>query len=141
MATVWWEEPIALPADTAWAALREVGRAHELFAPVLVAGSLDGDVRTVTFANGMTVRERIVTLDEPRRRLCYTVLGDTFEHHSASMQLVPVDAHHCRFVWISDVLPDEAAEMVGPLVEQGARALRANLETPTSPLASPRPTV
>ena len=137
MATIWWEEPIALPADTAWAALREVGRAHELFAPVLTAAALDGEVRTVTFANGMTVRERIVARDEQRRRLCYAVLDDMFEHHSASMQLVPVDANHCRFVWISDFLPDERAQMVRPLVEQGAHALRANLENVTSPLASP----
>ena len=137
MATIWWEEPIALPADAAWAALREVGRAHELFAPVLTAAALDGEVRTVTFANGMTVRERIVARDEQRRRLCYAVLDDVFEHHSASMQLVPVDGSHCRFVWISDFLPDDRADMVGPLVEQGAHALRANLEAATTPLASP----
>lgn len=138
MASIWWEEPIAVPADTAWFALRQPGRAHELFAPVLTACTLDGDVRTVTFADGMTVRERIVALDEPRRRLAYTVLGDMFEHHAASMQLVPVDARNCRFVWITDVLPHESTAMVAPLVEAGARALKANLENPASGLAAPQ---
>ena len=137
MASIWWEEPIAVAADTAWAALRRVGKPHELFAPVLTAAALDGDVRTVTFANGMTVRERIVALDEPHRRLCYAALDAMFEHHSASMQIVPTGEDTCRFVWISDFLPDDRADMVGPLVEQGARALRANLEAATSPLASP----
>ena len=46
---------------------------------------------TVTFANGMVVRERIVDIDQQRRRLCYAVLGDMFEHHSASMQILPVN--------------------------------------------------
>ena len=135
MASIWWEEPIAVPADSAWAALRQVGRAHELFAPVLTACALDGEVRTVTFADGMTVRERIVALDEPRRRLCYTVL-EMFEHHSASMQIVPVDARSCRFIWITDVLPHDSTGMVAPLVEAGARAFRANLENRTTGLAT-----
>jgi hypothetical protein len=38
MASIWWEEPIAAPAERAWAALRLVGMAHNLFAPVLGTG-------------------------------------------------------------------------------------------------------
>lgn len=128
MATIWWEQPVAASADRAWAALRRVEKAHELFAPVLSDGSMQGDVRTVTFANGLVVRERIVTIDEPRRRVAYTVLGDTFEHHLASMQILPVDEGNCRFLWISDFLPDNRAETVRPLVEQGARAFASNVE-------------
>jgi hypothetical protein len=127
MASIWWEQPVAAPADRAWAALRRVDLAHRLFAPVLTGCEMEGPVRTVTFADGLVVSERIIDLDEQRRRLSYTVLGPTFDHHAASMQIVPVDAANCRFVWISDFLPDERAVMVRPLVEQGARALAANI--------------
>ena len=129
MASIWWEEPIAAPAEHAWAALRLVDMAHLLFSPVLVNGAMDGNVRTVTFANGLVAHERIVAVDDAHRRIAYSVLGDRFDHHAASMQIVPVDQTSCRFVWISDFLPDERAQLVQPLVEQGSRALAKNIET------------
>ncbi|MDF2812992.1 MAG: hypothetical protein K0S56_4023, partial [Microvirga sp.] len=51
--------------------------------------------------------------------------------HSASMQILPVDDARCCFVWISDFLPDERAESVRPLVEQGSRAFAKNIEDGT----------
>ena len=128
MSSIWWEEMIAVPAEIGWASLRRVDRAHELFSPVLVDGRISGDIRTVTFANGLVVRERIVDVDEARQRICYTVLDGVFEHHSASMQIVPIDAKTCRFVWITDFLPAEKGDMVKPLVEQGSKALARNIE-------------
>jgi len=122
------EEIVRVSAEKAWAALGNVGMPHRLFAGVLVDSSIDGDVRTVTFANGMMVRERIVDIDEERMRLAYAVIDDMFEHHSASMEIVPDGPARCRFVWISDFLPNERKEMVAPLVEQGSRALVRNLE-------------
>jgi Polyketide cyclase / dehydrase and lipid transport len=133
MATIWWEEPVAVSADKAWAALRRVDRAHELFAPILVGGIIEDGIRTVTFANGLVARERIVTVDESRQRVVYSVLGDTFEHHSASMQILPVDEANCRFLWISDFLPDERVGTVQPLVQQGALALVRNIEGDNAP--------
>lgn len=122
------EALISAPAAKAWALLREVAKAHELFSPVLTASSMEGDLRTVTFANGMVVQERIIAVDDDQRRICYAVQGDMFEHHSAAMEILPVDDRHCRFVWISDVLPDDRAEMIRPLIENGTRALVANIE-------------
>jgi len=133
MGTIWWEEGLEVPAEAAWAWLRRVHLAHELFAPVLVDGRIDGEIRTVTFADGLVVRERIVDLDEARRRVAYTVLDGLFEHHAASMQIVPVDARSCRFLWITDFLPTDRAAMVRPLVEQGSRALARNIASRARP--------
>ena len=129
MASIWWEEPVMAPADRAWAALRRVDLAHRLFAPVLADGTIEGDIRTVTFANGLVVCERIIDINEARRRLAYSVLSDLFEHHSASMQILPVDGASCRFLWVSDFLPHDRTETVRPLVEQGSRALARNIES------------
>ena len=52
--------------------------------------------------------------------------GELFEHHSAYMEIVPDGASRCRFVCVSDFLPNERMELVEPLVEQGARADRAD---------------
>jgi hypothetical protein len=56
------------------------------------------------------------------------VVEGGFSHHSASMQIVPDGEGRCRFVWISDFLPNAAGAMVGPLMEAGAQALKRNLE-------------
>ena len=128
MASLVQDVSVAVPATRAWAALREVGQAHKLFSGVLVDGRSDGDVRTVTFAGGQVVTEQIVAVDEARMRVAYQVVEGGFSHHSASMQIVPDGEERCRFVWISDFLPNEAGGMVEPLMEAGAQAMKRNLE-------------
>ena len=127
MASIQRETALDVDADLAWAGLCDFGSAARLFAGVLVDCRRDGDVRTVTFANGMVVNERLVTVDDEARRLVYTVLDGPFSQHSASMQILP-KGQGCSFVWISDFLPNEAAQAVEPLVEAGSRAIKANLE-------------
>ena len=129
MGSIHKELAIGASADEAWAALRRVGEAHKLFAPVLIDGHLAGDSRTVTFANGLKVRERIVDVDDERRRVVYSVVeGTPMTHHNAAMQIVEERAGRCRFIWTSDFLPDEFSQTMAPLVEQGAQALKANIE-------------
>jgi carbon monoxide dehydrogenase subunit G len=128
MASIYHEKTVRVPADKAWAALRDVAHPHRLFAGVLTDARIDGDVRTVTFANGMVAQERIIDVDDKRRRVAYTVLGDMFEHHSAAMEIVPDGPDRSRFIWTTDLLPDKHVQMVRPLVEQGAEALARNLE-------------
>ena len=129
MASIHHEVTLDVSADKAWSALRQVGLAHKLFAPVLTDGRLDGDVRTVTFANGLVTRERIVDVSDDRRRLAYSVIeGAPMSHHNASMQIIPIDQNRSRFVWIADFLPHEFAGTMAPLMRQGADALKGNLE-------------
>jgi hypothetical protein len=126
MATIRKDAALALDAESAWRALREFGDADRLFAGVLSGCACDGDVRTVTFVNGLVVRERLVTRDDAARRIVYAVLDGSFTQHSASMEIAP-DGQGSRFIWTSDFLPDEAAEGVLPLVEAGCAALQRNL--------------
>src|SRR4051794_6760244 len=99
MATVTSEATLSTGADRAWALLRAVGAAEQAFPGVLTGCRLDGEVRTVTFANGMVVRERIVSIDETRQRIAYAVIEGLFSHHSASMQMIPDGPERSRFVW------------------------------------------
>lgn len=132
MATIRREQLVAVPAEAAWEALRKADRADRLFAPVLVGCTMHDNIRTVTFANGLVVSEQIVTIDDADRRLAYYVLGEMFEHHSASMQIVPIDEGNCRFIWTSDFLPEDRTETVRPLVTQGSSALVRNIEAGTA---------
>ncbi len=127
MASIYRDIAIGRDAESAWAALRQFEAAAELFAGVLVDCRCTGDVREVTFAGGSTLIEHLVTRDDARRRLVYTVRHEAYAHHSASMQIVP-DSAGCRFIWVSDFLPKERAEMMEPLIDAGCQALKAYLE-------------
>lgn len=129
MGSIRHEVALDTSADQAWRALREVDLARRLFAGVLVDSRLDGDVRTVTFADGLVVRERIVDVNDEERRLAYSAFeGTPMTHHNASMQIVPDGDDRCRFIWIADFLPHNFRDTMLPLVQQGAEALKMNLE-------------
>lgn len=128
MVTIAREVTLQAPAEEVWSRLKEVGKPHELFAGVLVKSEIAGDVRTVTFANGMVVNERIVGVDEPRMRVAYSVIEGPFSLHGASMQVLAQGERECRFVWFSDFKPDGLESMVAPLMEQGLAAVKRNLE-------------
>ncbi|SAK82751.1 Polyketide cyclase / dehydrase and lipid transport [Caballeronia hypogeia] len=127
MTTIVRECVLDTSAADAWAVLRDPLGAGRAFAGVLVDVRLDGDVRHVTFAGGNLVQERIVAIDDARMRIAYTVVGGRFSHHHASMQVVPAADDRCRFVWISDFLPDELRSFAEPLVDAGCAAIVRNL--------------
>jgi len=127
MASIYRDIAVGCDAESAWAALRRFDAAAELFAGVLVECRCTGGVREVTFAGGHTLIEHLVTCDDSRKRLVYTVRHEAYAHHSASMQILP-DASGCRFAWVSDFLPEERAGAMEPLIDAGCRALKAYLE-------------
>jgi hypothetical protein len=124
MASVNSEAQLEVGADQAWALLRDPGAAEKAFPGVLTACRLDGDVRTVTFASGVVVKERILDIDETRRRVAYAVIEGRFSHHGASLQIISNGAHRSGLVWTSDFLPNDLEPMVRGLVQQGTEAFR-----------------
>jgi len=128
MASVIKEIVVAAPADAVWDAIRDVGAVHERLVPGLVTDvALDADVRTVTFADGTTLRERIVTVDDALRRLVYASIGGTSLHHNASMQVFAEPAGGSRIVWTTDILPDERAAFVRRMVDRAGPLIAATL--------------
>ena len=126
MASFRTESIIDLPAADAWTRLSDLANTHTLFPGVLTACTLDGNIRTVTFADGAVLKERIVTVDHDARRLAYGVI-ERFEHHASTMEIVAVNTRQCRFVWISDVLPDGAIDRVAGLMTKGTAAFKTAL--------------
>ena len=129
MASIHKEVLIDAPADRIWDALRDVGAIHTRLARGFVTNTrLEGDARDVTFTNGAVVRERIVDLDDRVRRIAYAAVGGRFTHHSASIQVFPDGDSRSRVVWIADLLPNDLAELVGGMMEQGCAAMKRTLE-------------
>jgi len=115
--------------ERVWDALRDVGKVHERVAPgFVVATQMEEGARVVTFGNGMTARELIVTVDNDARRVVWAVVGSPrLSHHNASVQVFPEGAG-CRVVWIADLLPNEAAGDIAGMIETGMRVMKPTLE-------------
>lgn len=129
MACIRKEISITASPEAVWAAVRDVGAVHRRLVPGLVTDvRLEPGARMVTFATGAVVRELIVAIDDGARRIAYAAVGGRAAHHNASMQVFGEGADSSRLVWITDLLPDEAAEVIGPLIEQGAAILKQTLE-------------
>ena len=130
MASIRKELIVDASADHVWAALRDIGQVHTRLAREFVIDTrLDGDSRLVTFANGEVVRERIVDIDDRARRLAYAVVDWRTTHHNASFQVTPDGDGRSRLTWVTDLLPDSLADLVGGFVEQGCVAIKRTLET------------
>ena len=129
MATV--RHDFHLDADPArvWHALRDFGGAERLFPGVVSEARLDGDVRTVRFADGGFVRERLVTRDDDARRLVYGSVDSPIAiHHSAALAVREDPSGGTIVSWTTDVLPDALAGPIHSRVREGADALRRVLE-------------
>ena len=118
----------ASPASV-WSALCAVSEIHTRLARGFVTlTTLEGSDRIVHFANGLTVRERIVAIDSDSRRLAYTVIGGRASHHHASFEVFDGSDGGTRLVWTTDVLPDDVAPALAGMMEQGLVAMRNTLE-------------
>ena len=134
MASIQRDVEVEVPLPDVWDALRDVGHIHERLVPGFVVDCrMEGRVRVVTFGNGSVVREPILGVDEARHRVAWAAVGGTFEHYNASVQAFDLEDGRTRIRWIADLLPDEAADTVAGMIEEGLRVMKRTLEGRGSP--------
>lgn len=112
-----------------WDAIRDFGALHERLVPGFVVATrveTDGEVpvRVVTFGNGMTAREPILSCDDDTMRLAWTAEKGRTSHYNASLQVFAEGDGSARVVWIADFLPGAMAPMVDSAMSAGAAAMR-----------------
>ncbi|MES2940029.1 MAG: SRPBCC family protein [Pseudomonadota bacterium] len=133
MASIRKEFTVAAPAAQVWDALRDFTNLHRRLAVGFVVDSVaeeGGAVRRITFANGVQVRERLVTCDDAGMRLVYTAEGGRTTHYNAAAQVFEEPGGGSRFVWLVDLLPDALAPAIDAMMGAGAKAMHAQLEKP-----------
>jgi hypothetical protein len=129
MASIRRELRLETSADAVWAALRDFGEPHtRLVRGFVTDARLDGLDRIVTFFNGVVVRERLVDLDDDARRLVWSIVDGPYSHHNGSAQVFATDGGGATLVWISDLLPDEAAERTAAMMDRGLAAIQQTLD-------------
>ena len=136
MASIRTEIMIDAAPEAVWDALRDWGAVDERLARGFVTETRhDGGDRIVTFFNGTVAHERLVDLDDEACRLVWSVVDGPFVHHNASAQVFAEGEHGTRFVWIADLLPNELATRIAPLMEHGTRAIKETLESARATVA------
>ena len=100
MASIHREVVLDAEPDVVWDAARDVGALHTRLVPGFVIDTrLEEDVRIVTFANGMTVREPIIDVDDARRRIAWAATGTQMTHYNASFQVFAPETSAVMVLW------------------------------------------
>jgi len=129
MASIRKEIRIAASADRVWDALRDVGALHTRLVPGFVTDTrMEGKTRVVTFGNGSVAREDIVSIDPAQRRVAWAIVGQQFHHYNGAASVEADPKGGSRFVWTTDLLPDEAAAQVEKMMDSGIAVIKRTLE-------------
>jgi Polyketide cyclase / dehydrase and lipid transport len=123
------EAVIEASADAAW---RLVGRPEllHLWFPGVVTSTVEGDVRTITLATGLTLDETILTNDPLQRRFQYRIEpGTFFTEHLATVDVIALGADRCLVTYGSDAAPATMAVVLGGATGAALEELRRRLES------------
>jgi len=125
MASIFRDFEVNASAETVWDAIRDFGNVHRRLAKGFVVNTLvNGNVRTVTFANGFTVQEEVVAIDEQHRRFVYRSVGGKASHHNAFFQVYERGEGKSLVLWVTDLLPNEMQAPIEQMVDQGISAIQ-----------------
>jgi carbon monoxide dehydrogenase subunit G len=117
--------------EAVWDAMRDIGALHTRLVPGFVTDTRleSPEVRVVTFFNGTTVREPIVSVDDRLRRIAWTATGEgiPFTHYNGVAQVF-AEGRGSRVVWTADFLPADPAPFVAGMLEKGLAAMKRAFE-------------
>lgn len=126
MATATAELTMTATPDAVWAVVRDF---HGLagWMPGIDSSEPDGDDRVLSMM-GMTIRERLLNLDEAAKSITYTIVdGAPVESHEATITVHTADGGS-RVTWDVTATPDEMAGMMQGIYQGSLDALKTKAE-------------
>jgi carbon monoxide dehydrogenase subunit G len=132
MATATAELTMSATPDAVWAILRDY-HGLDTWMPGIEKSETDGDDRVLSMM-GMTIRERLVKMDEDGKSVSYSIVdGVPIESHEATITVFPADGGS-RVTWDVTATPDEMAGLMQGMYQQALESLKAKAESSASPL-------
>ncbi|MFD0674414.1 SRPBCC family protein [Cohnella sp. GCM10027633] len=131
MPTVRKDTFINVPPEQVWDAVRDVGAFHQRLVPGFTENTLvNGYERTLILADGSSVKELIVSVDDRERRMAFAVKEGRLPllHHHASFQVFPSDQGGSIFVWTTDFLPAELTEAIQAQADRVSEVIKHTVE-------------
>ncbi len=129
MATIRSEIRTRARSSEVWAAIRDIGALHTRLVPGFVTDTkLEPGARVVTFVNGVTLREPIVTVDDEARRLVWTHEGGRARHYNGALEVSELADGGTSVVWTADFLPDDIGGYLKQAIDAGMAAMQRSLD-------------
>ena len=125
MAAVRTDRVIGASADAVWARIADVGSIADWF-PSFVSSRLDEQGhRRIGLATGLELDEEIVMCDPIDHRLRYRIVGGMpiLRSHSATVDVITIDADRCAVVYSTDVEPAPLGYILGGAIEEALAEL------------------
>ncbi len=127
MGTVRREVIIERSADDVWARVGDPATTNTWF-PGMVDVKVEGKIRTITTAAGLTLPEEIVTLDPILRRFQYRVTAPILRNHLGTIDVFDLGADRSLVSYSTDCEPDAMALIIGGAAGGALAELRHQLE-------------
>jgi len=112
MATVRYERRIAAAADAVWAVVEDP-RSIPTWFPGIVSCDVDGRVRTIHLANGLSMPEEIMVSDRLLRRFAYRITSPLYRSHLGTIDVIALGPHDSLCVYSTTAEPDVLALVIG----------------------------
>ncbi|HEX2591687.1 MAG TPA: SRPBCC family protein [Rhizomicrobium sp.] len=129
MATIRKIVDLDAPIAKVWDALADFHNVDTRVAPGFVMTSEpEGDTRIITFSNGSVARETLVSMDADLHRVVYAIKEGRPTHHNASVDLIELAPDRTRFVWTTDILPNELASHIDVQKSLAIPLMKSKLE-------------
>ena len=126
MATATAELAMNATPDAVWAIVRDF-HGLDSWMPGIDSLTSEGDDRVLSMM-GMTIRERLVNLDEAAKAITYTITeGAPVESHEATITVHHADGGS-RVTWDVTTTPDEMAPMLAGMYQQALEPLKTKVE-------------
>ena len=124
---------IAVPADAAWAVVTRADVLQHWFPGLRQVVMKTPTTRTITTGVGLSLDEEILTNDPLQRRFQYRITGGFFKEHLASLDVIALADDRCLVTYASDADPATMAIVLGGVMEEALRSLKAQLEAGAGP--------
>ena len=112
MATVRYERRIKASPDTVWNLVRDPRSIPEWF-PGITSCDVDGKVRTIHLANGISMPEEIIISDDLLRRFAYRVTSPLYRSHLGTIDVIEIGPKDSLCIYSTTAEPDVLALVIG----------------------------
>lgn len=127
MATLRTHARIDRNADDVWAVVKDSDAIADWF-PGLDGVTVTETSRTLSMG-GISIVEDIVTVDDGLRRFQYSITEAPMpvESHLGTMDVIE-DGDGALLIYSTEIKPDDASALLGPIVEGAVASLKTHLE-------------
>lgn len=120
--------PLSADAAFSWDVVRDISAVDTRLIPGFATSVEPGPgTRTVTFANGMTVTERIIEINDDDRRLRYQAIDGPATHHLGTQSVTPDDAGS-HLVWTTEFSPPTLLDLTINSMCAAAELMRTTID-------------